>query len=218
MIAHQRQARFTARYFRKTIVGVLAGVLTASMMMAGVSAATADSVPVNPSDPSTPVTVTADALPTVQVDGVVWQQIVVGNTVYAAGSFATARPAGSPTGVNTVKRNNVLAYDIRTGELIDSFAPDLNGEAVAIAASPDGSRIYVGGSFTTVNGAKVWRVAALNAATGALIPGFAPKMDASVRAIVAMGDRVYLGGVFSAVGTVSRRDRKNTRLNSSHWE
>lgn len=204
MITHQRQDRFAARSFRKTIVGVLAGVLTASMMMAGVSAASADSAPVNPSDPRTPVTVTADALPTVQVDGVVWQQIVVGNTVYAAGSFATARPAGSPPGVNTVRRNNVLAYDIRTGELIDSFAPDLNGEAVAIAASPDGSRIYVGGSFTSVNGAKVWRVAALNAASGALIPSFAPKMDASVRAIVVVGDRVYLGGLFSAVGTVSR--------------
>ncbi|WAP51166.1 WD40 repeat domain-containing protein [Arthrobacter sp. ATA002] len=204
MSTHHRQARFAARSFRKTIVGVLAGVLAASMMMAGVSSASADSAPVNPADPKTPVTVTADALPTVQIDGVVWQQIVVGDTVYAAGSFTTARPAGSPAGVNTVTRNNVLAYDIRTGELIDSFAPDLNGEAVAIASSPDGSRIYVGGSFTSVNGAKVWRVAALDAATGALIPSFAPKMDASVRAIVTVGDRVYLGGVFSSVGTVSR--------------
>lgn len=204
MITRQRQERSLQRAFRKSVVGVLAGVLSATMMLAGVSAATADSAPVNPADPKTPVTMTADALPTVQIDGVVWQQIVLGNTVYAAGDFSTARPAGSPEGVNTVTRNNILAYDIRTGELLDSFAPDLNGEAVAITASPDGSRIYVGGSFTAVNGAKVWRVAALDAATGALIPGFAPKMDASVRAIVARGDRVYLGGVFSAVGTVSR--------------
>src|SRR4051812_50004100 len=30
-----------------------------------------------------PATVTADALPTAQVDGVVWSQVIVGNTVYA---------------------------------------------------------------------------------------------------------------------------------------
>ena len=36
--------------------------------------------------------VTADALPTVQIDGVVWSVAVVGNTVYAGGNFANARP------------------------------------------------------------------------------------------------------------------------------
>ena len=42
--------------------------------------------------------VTADALPTVQIDGVVWSQAVVGNVVYAGGSFANARPAGAASG------------------------------------------------------------------------------------------------------------------------
>ncbi|MBG6192123.1 PKD repeat protein, partial [Arthrobacter sp. CAN_A212] len=147
---------------------------------------------------------TADALPTVQIDGVVWQQTIVGNTVYVAGNFTTARPAGSPVGANTVQRNNILAYDIRTGVLIDSFAPNLNGQATAIASSPDGLRIYVGGAFTTVNGATVWRVAALDPSNGRLLTNFVPKMDASVRAIVATNDTVYLGGVFTGVGTVVR--------------
>ena len=39
--------------------------------------------------------VTADALPTVQIDGVVWDQEIVGNTVYVVGDFDNARPAGS---------------------------------------------------------------------------------------------------------------------------
>lgn len=196
--------RRPAGIMRKVVSLAAAATLAASGMLVGIPGAAADSAPVNPTDPRTPVTVTADALPTVQIDGVVWQQVVVGNTVYAAGSFTTARPAGAAPGTGTVVRNNILAYDIRTGQLIESFAPNLNAEAVAITASPDGKRIYVGGSFTSVNGARVWRVAALNASTGALIPSFAPKMDASVRAIAAVGDTVYLGGLFSAVGSAPR--------------
>ena len=52
----------------------------------------------NPSDPKTPVTVSADPLPTVQIDGVAWTQRVIGNTVYVGGRFTTARPAGAAAG------------------------------------------------------------------------------------------------------------------------
>ena len=90
MIEQQRHAHSFARSIRKLVVAALTGILTASMMVAGVSASVADSAPVDPTDPKTPVTATADALPTVQIDGVVWQQVVVGNTVYAAGNFSNA--------------------------------------------------------------------------------------------------------------------------------
>ena len=40
--------------------------------------------------------VTADALPTAQVEGVVWKQVIAGNTVFAGGKFASARPAEPP--------------------------------------------------------------------------------------------------------------------------
>ncbi|MCU1572619.1 MAG: hypothetical protein JWO93_701 [Micrococcaceae bacterium] len=153
-------------------------------------AAQADTAPSDPTSAATPATVSADALPTVQINGVVWQQVVVGNTVYAAGDFTTARPAGAAAGTNTVTRNNILAYDVRTGALLTSFAPSLNGQALSLAASPDGSRVYVGGSFTAVNGASVWRVAALDAATGRLLTNFVPKVSSAVRAIVATADTV----------------------------
>jgi PKD repeat protein len=164
----------------------------------------ADTRPLDPTSPASPTTVSADALPTVQIDGVVWQQVIIGDTVYAAGKFGTARPAGSAPGVNTVVRNNILAYSLSTGNLITSFAPSLNAEAFSIAASPDGSRIYVGGSFTQVNGATVWRIAALNATTGQLITSFLPKPAGPVRAIVATDSSVYMGGLFSTVGTEQR--------------
>ena len=39
-------------------------------------------------------TVSADVLPTWQINGVVWAQVLVGNTVYVTGSFTKARPPG----------------------------------------------------------------------------------------------------------------------------
>ncbi|WP_182113257.1 MULTISPECIES: PKD domain-containing protein [unclassified Actinotalea] len=174
-------------------------VLTGLVVPAGTAAADT-----TPSVPGVPATVSADALPTVQVDGVVWDQVVVGDTVYVAGSFATARPSGAAPGTSTVARRNLLAFDIRTGQLISSWAPTTNAQVRAIEASPDGSRLYIGGEFTQVNGASVWRIAALNRATGALIPSFVPKPDATVRAIAVTADAVYFGGLFNAVGTQTR--------------
>lgn len=192
---------------RRLLDQILAVVASAALAMAlGVSAivpAAADSAPPVAADPANPATVTADGLPTVQIDGVVWQQVIVGNTVYAAGSFGTARPARSPAGSDTVVRRNILAYNLMTGELLP-FAPELNAQALSIAAAPDGSRIYVGGDFTSVNGATVWRVAALNPVSGALITSFVPKVAATVRAIVPTAGTVYLGGLFTAVGSVAR--------------
>ena len=136
-----------------------------ALLIAGMVVAPAAQADTSP-PPGIPATVSADPLPTVQVDGVVWSQVVVGSKVYVAGSFTTARPAGSAPGVNTVARANLLAYDIRTGVLDPSFAPVLNAQALAIAASPDGSRIYVAGSFTTVNGSSRSRIAAFSTSNG----------------------------------------------------
>ncbi|WP_286279166.1 hypothetical protein [Naasia aerilata] len=121
-----------------------------------------------------PETVSTDPLPTVQIDGVVWSQVIAGNTVYAGGNFTTARPAGSPAGVNTVPRSNLLAYNLTTGELITGFAPTLNGEVKSLAVSPDGTRVYAAGSFTQVNGLTRNRVVAFDVASGAVVAGFAP--------------------------------------------
>ena len=49
-----------------------------------------------------------------------------------------------------------------TGALLP-FAPKVNGVIKAVAASPDGSRIYIGGSFNNVNGKDRWNIAAIDA-------------------------------------------------------
>ncbi|MEQ4518932.1 PKD domain-containing protein [Pseudarthrobacter sp. B907] len=187
------------------MLAVLLGTaLALSLVLVGAPPSAADTAPADPASPSTPVTVSADALPTAQINGVAWTQLVIGNTVYVGGDFSLARPAGAPAGTGEVARNNILAYNLTTGELLNSFTPSFNAEVTALAASPDGSRLYVGGSFTTYNGATVWRVVALNPSNGALIMSFLPKMSASVRTIVATDSTVYLGGLFGSVGSVAR--------------
>ncbi|HEY3339507.1 MAG TPA: PKD domain-containing protein [Propionicimonas sp.] len=152
-------------------------------------------------------TVTTDFLPTAQINsGVVWTLKVIGNTVYAGGSFTAARPAGAAPGVNTVPRSNLLAFNLTTGQLT-SFAPTFNGQVRALAASPDGTRLYVGGSFTTVNGATRYNIAAFDTATGALNNTFKPPVGgAVVNAIVATNTAVYVGGRLSAGNGVARKN------------
>jgi PKD repeat protein len=179
-------------------------LLTAGVLALHVpGAAQADSAPPVVS-PANPTTVSADRLPTVQINGVVWSQVAVGNTVYVAGSFTRARPAGAAAGTQETVRNNLLAYDITTGDLIAGFAPSLNAQALVVTASPDGSRVYVGGDFTSANGQARNRVAAYDTATGALVDSFRPSVNGQVRALAATNDTVYLGGSLSAVGGVSR--------------
>ena len=73
-----------------------------------------------------------------------------------------------------------------------------------MAKSPDGTRVYVGGDFTTVNGVTRSRIAAFDATTGQLITAFAPPVGYQVRAITATNTTVYVGGSFAGVGSQAR--------------
>ncbi len=157
-----------------------------------------------PPDASLPATVSSDPLPTVQINGVAWSQVVIGNTVYVGGSFGTARPANAAAGTSTVNRTNLLAYDITTGDLKTSFAPNLNGQVRGVAASPDGSRLYVVGQFTTVNGITRNRIAAFDTATGNLVTSFAPSANATVYGVTVTENTVYLGGSFTLMNSSTR--------------
>ncbi len=153
----------------------------------------------------TPASVSADGLRTWQINGVVWAQAVLGDTLYATGKFTSARPPGSPVGTNEVARGNLLAYNLRTGALITTFNHSLNAQGLAVAVSPDGARVYVAGDFTAVDGQPRGHMAAFDVATGALTASFHPSVGGKGRALVATASAVYVGGEFTAVGAVTRR-------------
>lgn len=150
--------------------------------------------------PALPATVTADVLPTWQINGVVWSQTVVGNTVYVTGSFSKARPPGVAVGgAGEIAANNVFAFDIRTGNPIPNFSHSFDGQGLTVRAAPDGRTVYFGGDFTAVDGQARSHVAAFDVASGALLP-WAPRTDGQVRGFAFSGTKVFVGGNFRSSG------------------
>ncbi|MGH8976966.1 MAG: cell surface protein, partial [Acidimicrobiia bacterium] len=193
------------RSFSTSVAKAAAAVLAVVLLSANlafvaanvdIDAAAADTAPA----PGEPETVSSAALPTVQINGVVWNQVIVGNRVYATGQFTRARPAGSAPGTNEVVRSNILAYNLTTGALISDWDPALNAQGLELAASEDGSRIFVGGDFDQVDGQWRSRIAALDAQTGELLP-FNPGANSRVDALAVAGNTLYYGGNFTNIGT-----------------
>ena len=184
-------------------VGAVVTVVAMTMAGAAVIAPAASAAP-GPVQTAGSGVVTATPLPTAQINGVVWSQAVVGTTVYAGGNFTKARPAGAAAGTQEVARTYLMAYDLTTG-VMTGFAPVLNGQVKSVVASPDGSRIYVGGDFTTVNGGSRSRIAAFNTSDGSLVTGFLAAADYTVNAIAATNSTVYIGGDFNNARGVARK-------------
>lgn len=199
------------RHLRANAVGSTARRLIA--VSVGVALMAAGSPSARPADSAVPSvrertssTVTADALPTVQINGIVWVQVMIGNVVYAGGEFTSARPAGAARGVDETPRKNLLAYDITTGELIATFAPaGFNGAVRALAVSSDKRTLYVGGDFTKAGNDVRNRFAALSASTGSL-KSTNISFNKTVRTLVADSRAVYVGGTFTLAGG-KKRDR-----------
>ena len=146
--------------------------------------------------------VTADALPTAQINGVVWTSVITGPRLFAAGEFTQARPAGSAPGSNVRRRWNLVSIDLATGAL-NAFAPQFNGPVRALAVSTDGATLFVGGSFTRVGPYTRNRFAAFRISTGELLTKN-PNFNATVAALAVTGSTVYAGGYFTTVNGVAR--------------
>jgi PKD repeat protein len=184
----------------RLLAATVATVLGAACLGGLGGPAGADWSPQDPDDPATPPTVTADALPTVQIDGVVWSQAMRGDLVYAGGDFENARPAGAGIEAN-VPRAHLVAYDVTTGVMTD-FAPEFNQQIRAVAVR--GDRLYVGGEFTTVDDEPRSRLAAFDLTTGELVEDFDPQVNGAVQALTVTDSAVYVGGAFGGVGNQDR--------------
>src|SRR5580765_3608683 len=90
-------------------VGV--GAVVTALAVLGVVVPTQAAQAADPPPPAPPATVSADALPTWQINGVVYSQAIVGDIVYVTGSFTRARPPGvAAGGAGEVVANNIFAY------------------------------------------------------------------------------------------------------------
>ena len=124
----------------------------------------------------------------------------------------------------------IAALDLQTGLLDPTFKPpSIDQNVHAIALSPDGNRIFIGGNFLQVGGKQVPSVAALNY-DGSMVEGWtAPPnyggsfvgqagdpvqaAQGAVDALVVTGDGRYLmvGGDFLHLGTRPEDDKQNQK-------
>jgi hypothetical protein len=134
-----------------------------------------------------------------RADGVGFSALVVGDTAYVGGTFSTVR---SPDGSTVVNRGNFAAFDVRTGALIAGFQANTNDTVRAIAY--DGTRLYIGGSFTTVNGVTRQRVAAVDPVTGAVSTTWVANASSNVSSLSVAAGRLYVAGNFTTIRGVAR--------------
>lgn len=132
--------------------------------------------------------------------GSVFAIATTADRVYVGGSFTRLR---DPATGRMATRQRIFAFDRATGALIQSFDPAVNGIVRAIAVSPDGTRVYIGGQFTSVDGVSRTRLAALTA-SGTVVPGWDPSASRTVFDIVEHDGYLYLAGTFARIDGVNR--------------
>jgi PKD repeat protein len=137
-------------------------------------------------------------------NGEIWDMEVVGTgnnaRVFIAGSFTSAANTINPT--TTVNQPYLIAYFLNSGLIDTTFRPTFGGGAVAaVEATPDGTKLFVGGDFNTVNGVARQKVASLNLTTGAPIStfDFTQSTNNAVTALAASNSTLYVGGRFSRI-------------------
>ena len=96
---------------------------------------------------------------TVGIQPQVLSLAVAGSNVYVGGYYS---------GIDGTSRKRLVALDTTgTGDVIDGFRPAPNAFVKAIALSPDGTKLYAGGSFTEIGGqVRLHSAAELLATTG----------------------------------------------------
>jgi PKD repeat protein len=119
------------------------------------------------------------------------------NRVFIAGNFTSLANSVAPT--TTINQAGLASYNLSTGLIDTSFRPTFNGGVSAIEATPDGTKLFVGGNFNTVGGVTRQKVASLNLTTGAPISTFAFTQNTNnqVTALATTNSTLYVGGRFT---------------------
>ncbi|HEX5563060.1 MAG TPA: hypothetical protein VFX52_15580, partial [Nocardioidaceae bacterium] len=129
---------------------------------------------------------------------------VAGDHAYVAGSFTTI--ANKTGNTATINQAGLASFNWRTGQVDTTFRPTFGGGGVsAVEASPDGTKLFVSGSFNTVNGVAEQKVASLNPTTGAPVTGFSfsKSTNNQATALAATNSTLYVGGKFTRVNGVT---------------
>ncbi|WP_405093366.1 Ig-like domain-containing protein [Micromonospora sp. NBC_01392] len=125
---------------------------------------------------------------------------VIGNRVFIAGTFTSIANVGG----TAIAQKSLASYNLDTGKVDTGFKPTIDGAVAAVEASPDGTSLYIAGSFNTINGVTKRKIARLNPTTGAPVAAFTATASARATALAVSPTAVYVGGQFATVNGVAR--------------
>lgn len=135
------------------------------------------------------------------LDVLVYDFAQSGDYMFVGGAFLNVQESKNAT---PIPQAYVAAFDIYTGDWVDTWTPSFDRAVYALEVLPNGS-LLVGGEFEQVNGTTRRGLVALDPITGAIDPSFAGAVDrpwssrrATVRDMkVEPNGRIYVAGSFS---------------------
>ncbi len=135
-------------------------------------------------------------------DGTVYATVRVGDRVIIGGDFTTLE---SPDGSQRVARPYLAAIDLTTGAVDNGWTGNVEGvlsQATAVKAlAYDGTRLFVGGDFTSINGDTRRGLAALDPRDGSVVKSWRKNVyGGSVMDLAIDRETLYAGGTFWYVG------------------
>ena len=124
---------------------------------------------------------------------------VSGSYIYVGGSFTKINGT-------TLTRNRLAKLNNTDGTADGTWNPNANLTVNYIALSDND--IYVGGSFTKINGTTLTRnrLVKLNSTTGAADATWDPNASAAVNSIAISGSDIYVGGAFTTINGSTTRN------------
>ena len=136
------------------------------------------------------------------LDGGVYKIIQVGNTMIAGGNFTQV---ADPMGGTTYARQNIVAWDVTTGLVSQTFNPTVDGEVQQLLPGPTADTVYVAGDFTKINGKGPNHLQLLNVNTGQAVSSFkAPATNGGIETMELLpGNQLFIGGFFTKIGGVA---------------
>ncbi len=121
---------------------------------------------------------------------------------------------GSITAVDGVTVGYSAAFSLASGALDNGFTARADAQVQALGYDTSTGRLYLGGKFHTINGAKGTRkLAAVDPATGAVVTAFSSTVAVEVRSI-AFGP----GTVYAALGGAGGRAVAYTGAGAVRWQ
>ncbi|MBI5774425.1 MAG: hypothetical protein HZA89_11865, partial [Verrucomicrobia bacterium] len=131
--------------------------------------------------------------------------IRITNSLWTDGVVGSGAPGGNYSNIATNDKLRMAALDLTTG-LPTSFQADLDQATTRAIVSHTNGAVYIGGDFVMVTNAGItysnWRLAKLDGLTGASLTntsagGLRADLSGRVRAMIADGDTIFVGGDFT---------------------